>query len=144
MKEIRTEVLIQASPTKVWDHFMDFSRHAAWDPFIHFIQGEIAVGQTIKIKLTPPDAGAMIFKPKIVKLEPNREFSWLGHLFFPGLFDGRHIFEFIDHKNGTTTFIQREQFTGILVPLFKKMLDDNTKRGFELLNNKLKEKCERS
>jgi hypothetical protein len=39
-------------------------------------------------------------------------------------------------------FIQREIFSGLLVPLLKKMLDDNTKRGFEMMNSKLKDKCE--
>jgi len=142
MKEIRTEVLINASPNKVWNFFSDFKHYPEWNPFIHFIHGDVSVGNVVKIKLTPPDAKPMIFKPKVLKVSPNIELRWLGHLIIPGLFDGEHIFEFIDNKNGTTTFIQREIFTGILVPLLKKMLDDNTKRGFELMNMKLKEKCE--
>jgi len=62
---------------------------------------------------------------------------------FPGLFDGEHKFELIDNNNGTTTFVQSEKFTGILVPLFRKMLDVNTRNGFSLMNEKLKELAER-
>ena len=51
-------------------------------------------------------------------------------------------FELIDNKNGTTTFIQSEKFKGILVPLFKKMLDYNTVNGFNAMNKKLKELAE--
>jgi len=58
------------------------------------------------------------------------------------LFDGEHKFELIDNANGTTTLIQSEKFSGILVPLLKKQLDDNTKRGFEAMNEKLKELVE--
>ncbi len=36
----------------------------------------------------------------------------------------------------------REKFKGILVSLFKKQLDNNTKRGFEEMNKKLKELAE--
>ena len=142
MKEIRSETIIKASPDKVWMFFNDFGNFAQWNPFIRSVEGEVSIGNKIKIKLTPPDARPMIFKPRVLKIEQNKELRWLGHLFIPGLFDGEHIFEFIDNKDGTTKFIQREIFTGMLVPFLKKMLDENTRRGFELMNQKLKEKCE--
>ena len=65
-----------------------------------------------------------------------------GKLLFKGLFDGAHKFEIVDNKNGTTTFIQSETFTGILVPIFAKQLDNNTRKGFEEMNKKLKEMAE--
>ena len=102
----------------------------------------MAVGNVIEVKFTSPDAKSMIFKPKILKFIPNKEIRWIGHFIVPGLFDGEHIFEFLGNKNNTTTFIQREKFTGILVPFLKKLLDENTRHGFELMNKKLKEKCE--
>jgi hypothetical protein len=48
----------------------------------------------------------------------------------------------IDNLDGTTTFIQSEKFGGILLPLFKKMLDVNTKEGFESMNKALKDRVE--
>jgi hypothetical protein len=142
MKEIKTKILIKAVPTKVWIFFNNFENFPKWNPFIHYIKGNVSIGEIVEIKLTPPNAKPMIFKPKILKIIPNQEIRWIGHFIIPGLFDGEHIFEFIDNKNKTTTFIQREIFKGLLVPFFKKMLDINTKRGFELMNKKLKENCE--
>ena len=84
----------------------------------------------------------MTFKPTVLAFEPNKEFRWIGHLLFPGLFDGEHIFELIGNADGTTTFIQREKFKGVLVPLFKKMLDVNTINGFNRMNTALKERVE--
>jgi hypothetical protein len=84
----------------------------------------------------------MTFKPKVLTFETNKELRWLGHFLFAGFFDGEHQFELIDNGNGTTTFRQSEKFKGILVPLFKKQLDNNTKRGFEKMNIKLKEIAE--
>ena len=62
--------------------------------------------------------------------------------FFKGVFDGEHKFELVDNGNGTTIFNHSEKFKGILVGLFKKQLENNTKKGFELMNENLKKVVE--
>jgi hypothetical protein len=140
--EIKTDILINATPSKVWAILTNFDNYPNWNPFIKSITGQVAVGNKITARIEPPDATAMTFTPKVLAFETNREFRWLGHLLFAGLFDGEHKFELIDNQNGTTTFIQSESFKGILVPLFKKMLTTNTTNGFNLMNQKLKELAE--
>ena len=142
-KEIKTEILIHATPEKVWVLLTDFDNYKNWNPFIPSITGEVAVGNTITVRLEPPGARGMTVRPKVLAFEPNKELRWLGHLFLPGLFDGEHKFELIARGDGTTTFRQTEKFNGILVPLLKKMLDENTANGFNLMNQKLKESAER-
>ncbi len=137
-KEIKTEILINASPEKVWTLLTNFENYPNWNPFITSIKGVVKVGQKITVRIEPPEAKGMTFKPKILTFETNKQLSWLGHLGFPGLFDGAHKFVLVDNGNGTTTFRQSEIFKGILVPLFKKQLDYNTKKGFEAMNEKLK------
>lgn len=141
-KEIKTEILINATPAKVWSILTHFDNYPNWNPFIKSIKGEVKVGNKITARIEPPDASGMTFKPKILTLETNKELKWLGHFLFAGLFDGEHKFELIDNGNGTTTFRQSEKFKGILVPFFKKQLDNNTKRGFEEMNKKMKELAE--
>ena len=141
-KELITEIKIKANPTKVWAVLTDFRSYSTWNPFIKSLTGNVQVGNTIMARLEPPKASGMTFKPKVLVFEANKKFVWLGHLFIKGLFDGEHSFELIDNLDGTTTFIQSEKFGGILIPLFKKMLDTNTKEGFESMNNELKERVE--
>lgn len=141
-KEIKSEILINAMPEKVWSILTDFDKYPNWNPFIKSITGNVSVGNKITARLEPPGAKGMTFKPKVLVFETNKELRWIGHLLFPGLFDGEHRFELIYNGNGTTTFKQIEKFTGILVPLFKKMLDVNTVNGFNLMNKKLKELAE--
>lgn len=141
-KEIKTEILINATPDKVWAILTDFDNYPNWNPFIKSVKGQVAVGNKITARMEPPGANGMTFVPKVLVFETNKEFRWLGHLLFPGLFDGEHKFELIDNKNGTTTFRQSERFRGILVPLFQKMLDINTTNGFIQMNKKLKELAE--
>lgn len=141
-KEIKTEILISAKPQKVWSILTNFDNYPNWNPFIKSIKGDVKVGNKISVRIEPPESEGMTFKPRIITFEANKEFKCLGHLLFKGLFDGKHKFELIDNENGTTTFKQSEKFKGILVPLFKKQLDNNTKRGFEEMNKKLKELVE--
>lgn len=60
-----------------------------------------------------------------------------------GLFDGEHQFKLIDNGNGTTNFEQSENFNGILVKLFTKSLDRDTKKVFEQMNKELKLRAEK-
>ncbi len=138
-KEIKTEIVIKAIPEKVWTVLTDFNNYPKWNPFVKLVIGEISVGKKITVRLEPPEAKGMTFNPKVLAFDVNQEFRWIGHLLFPGLFDGEHKFELIDNKNGTTTFVQSEKFNGILVPFFNKMLDNNTTNGFNCMNQKLKE-----
>ncbi|MBC8060594.1 MAG: SRPBCC domain-containing protein [Clostridiaceae bacterium] len=123
MKELRTEIIINASKDKVWDVFTNFKQYPEWNPFIKYLIGEIAEGQKIQIYLTPPGAKGIEMKPTIIKLQKDNELSWIGHLLIPGLFDGEHIFELIDNGDDTTKFVQREKLSGILVPFLKNLID---------------------
>jgi len=137
-KEINTETVIKAKTEEVWAVLTDFDNYQKWNPFIKLIKGQVVVGNRITVRLEPPGASGMNIRPKVLAFVANKEFRWIGHLLLPGLFDGDHRFELVDNKNGTTTFRQSEKFKGILIPLFKKMLDINTTNGFRQMNEKLK------
>lgn len=141
--KITTEITINAKPEKIWGILTNFKDYPTWNPFITSVEGNVEVDKKITARIEPPEANGMTFKPTILTLVKYKELSWLGHLLFPGLFDGRHKFELIDKGNGATTFIQSEDFSGLLVPLFKKQLNNNTKNGFIAMNKMLKEIAEK-
>jgi hypothetical protein len=68
---------------------------------------------------------------------------WLGRLIMPGPFDGEHILAIEPLETNRVRFVQREIFTGLLVPLFAHRLDTDTRRGFEEMNRALKARAER-
>lgn len=141
-KEIKTQIVINASAEKVWKILTDFSQYPQWNSFIKLISGNVQEGNIIVAHIHPPNGKEMVFKPKVLAFKANKEFRWLGHFLFKGLFDGEHKFELISNTDGSTTFIQSERFTGILVPLFKAMLETNTLNGFNNMNAELKRKVE--
>ncbi|WP_294670200.1 SRPBCC domain-containing protein [uncultured Fluviicola sp.] len=142
-KEIKTQIIIEATPDRVWEVLTDFEKYSGWNPFIKSIQGKVHTGEKIIVRLEPPGAKGMTFKPRVLAFDKNEQFRWIGHLFFPGLFDGEHRFELIDNGDGTTTFIQAEKFKGILVRMLSKMLDGSTLNGFKAMNEHLKIEAEK-
>ena len=142
-KEIKTQITIEATPDRVWEVLTDFEKYSGWNPFIKSIQGKVQTGEKIIVRLEPPGAKGMTFKPRVLAFDKNKQFRWIGHLFFPGLFDGEHRFELIDNGDGTTTFIQAEKFKGILVRMLSKMLDGSTLNGFKAMNERLKIEVEK-
>jgi len=140
--ELDSEIEIEASSETVWELLTDTSRFPEWNPFIRRLQGELKVGHKLAVFIQPSGARGMEFKPVVLKIEPNRELRWLGRLMFSGLFDGEHIFQIEPLGGGHVRFRQREIFSGVLVPLLKKSLDTDTRRGFNEMNQKLKELAE--
>jgi hypothetical protein len=140
---ITTSIIINATAEKVWRILTDFENYPQWNPFITSIAGEIKVGNSLQVTIAPPNGNTMKFKPTLLVANEQKVLKWEGKLLFKGLFDGEHQFEIIDNKNGTVTFVQSENFTGVFVPLFTKTININTKNGFVLMNEKLKERAEK-
>ncbi|WP_225321281.1 SRPBCC domain-containing protein [Rhizosphaericola mali] len=138
-KEIYTEIKIYATPEKIWNILTDFSNYHSWNPFIDQISGEILEEKKIQVKINPVGGNPMQFKPTLQHIEINHKLSWLGIFLFKGLFDGLHQFEIIDNNDSSIQFIQKENFSGLLVSLFNL---DKTRLGFEAMNQALKQKAE--
>jgi hypothetical protein len=141
MKNIQTEILINTDITKVWDVLMNFDSYPKWNPFITSISGEPKLGKRLTVSINPPGGKGMTFKPTILTLESNKEFRWKGKLGINGIFDGEHYFILEFLENDMTNFIHGEKFSGLLVPLVGKMLE-KTKKGFQLMNESIKNECE--
>ena len=142
MKELRTDIDIYGTIDQVWDVLTDFSSFPKWNPFIKKIEGELKLNSQLRVQIEPPGGKAMTFKPTVKILEPKNEFRWLGSLLLPGIFDGEHIFQLEQIDNNNTRFIHSENFSGLLVPLFWKSLNTQTRNGFEEMNKALKKKVE--
>lgn len=49
MKELRTEIEIQASPDKVWEILTNLDQYPDWNPFIHHAIGAAKLGEKVDI-----------------------------------------------------------------------------------------------
>ncbi len=144
MRRLETECEIAAPAEKIWRLLMDFENYPDWNPFVRSIEGEAKPGAPLKVFLKPGGGAGMTLKPKVVECVPDARFSWLGNLLVEGLFDGKHEFLIEPLNEGRVRFVQRESFSGILVPLIWALIKTSTQRGFEEMNAALKERAEKS
>jgi hypothetical protein len=138
---ITSEIRIDASPLRVWEVLTDFASYPEWNPFLTSVVGSPVEGSKVKVRFEPPGGRGINMTPRILSVVPKEELKWLGHLLVPGIFDGEHHFLISELGNGSTRFTQEEIFRGVLVPLTSNLLT-KTKKGFERMNQALKERSE--
>ena len=142
MKTIETVVDIHAEPDDVWAVLTDTASYPEWNPFVTEMDGTLAEGERLRIRIEPPEGRAMNFKPRVTTFEPEQRLEWLGRLVVPGLFDGRHEFVLDSQHHNHTRVTHREHFSGLLVRFF--LDEDDIRAGFEAMNEALRARVEGS
>jgi hypothetical protein len=143
MRELCREIEIDAVPERVWAVLTDYAAYPEWNPFIRRIAGELREGARLEVRIEPPGARAMTFKPTVRAVRANRELRWLGRLLLPGILDGEHSLEIEPLESGRSRFVQSERFRGVLVGFVQDTLS-KTEIGFELMNSALKARVEQA
>ncbi|AET65241.1 SRPBCC domain-containing protein [Methanothrix harundinacea] len=142
--EIRDEVEIRGSPEEVWRILTDFEAYRDWNPFIRPVVGVASEGARLRVQIRPPGGRAMAFRPRVTRVARGRELRWLGRLWLPGILDGEHIFEIEPLGPDRVRLVQREIFSGLLVPLARGRIREETIAGFREMDRALKERAEAS
>jgi hypothetical protein len=142
LKEIHTEIDIQATSERVWEILTDFKNFQQWNPFIYKIDGTPSVGAKIKLHLRTPKGKSRTYQPRITKVKPFKEIRWLGKSPIPGIFDGERIFILEPIGANQIRFVHREIFTGLLVDLVGNRLDKDMYSSFNSMNEALKKRAE--
>ena len=120
----------------VWATLTDLDRFHTWNPFITSAAGTLSVGERLTLTIQPPGRRPMEFSPTVTAVEDPHYVEWIGHLGFPGVFDGRHSFTLTPTASGHTLLQQSETFTGALVGFTGSMLA-HTRSGFIAMNDAL-------
>ena len=138
-QRIETSIEIDAPPSRVWAVLTDPQSMGSWNPFMQSMAGPLKEGGRLLVEIAPPNRRAMTFRPKVLRVLPERELRWLGTLLIPGLFNGEHYFLLNPAGDGATRFTQGERFSGLLVTAFEKRgMLKATQQGFDAMNAALK------
>lgn len=145
MKKISSEIEIVASAERVWQVLTDFPALPEWSPYIRSVGGKLEVDERLKVYIKGSKGMGMKFKAKVLKVEPNREFRWLGRFLIPGLLDGEQYFSIEPLERDRVRFVQGEIFRGVLVGLMSIMgLLAKVHLDIQEMNQALKERAEQS
>ena len=129
---VHTEQIIDAPPGAVWEVLTDLEHYPTWNPFIIEAQGTAEVGRKLRITIRLGES-TFGFRPTVTEANPPHTLEWLGRLFIPGIFDGRHRFELHSAEHGATRLVHSERFSGFAVRLIPG-LEQKTLAGFEAMN----------
>ncbi|KAI8346149.1 hypothetical protein B0O80DRAFT_469905 [Mortierella sp. GBAus27b] len=85
---ITTSIDINADPATIYSILTDLSRYHEWNPHMFEARGDIAVGQTILVRVK-----AMDVHPTVIVADKDKQLTWSNVLFgVPGLANGDHTF----------------------------------------------------
>ncbi len=144
MKEVRSEIAINAFPENVWGILIDFASYDQWNPFIKKIIGIPKEHNKIEIFIETSSGKNRKYSPRITKIEEGRELRWFGKSSLPGFLNAEHIFTIEELQPEHVRFIQRQVFDGLLTRVFGKTIDTDILKGFQDMNDALKRRAERS
>lgn len=140
MKELKTEIIIDAPRATVWQVLTQFSAYAAWNPFIVSIKGELVPGASLQTSMVQKGKKHH-FTPVITHVKPGEQLEWLGKLPL-GLFKGNHYFHLTSLTATQTRLLHGERFSGLLSTIILGKIGEDTLQGFTQMNQALKLRAE--
>lgn len=138
MLKYEASIDIAAPAEKVWSVLVDVGSWPEWNPTCERIEGEVALGSTVKAftKMAPGRA----FPVKVAELEENKMMTWQGGMPL-GLFKGTRTFTLTPKGEGVEVHV-KEEFTGPMAKLVGKSIPDMTE-PFTQFCAGLKQRAER-
>ena len=144
MREIKTEIEIDAPPTKVWSILTDFENWTEWNPIINQASGDASLGSKLSITMRGKDGkDGPKYMPIVTTHEEPNSFRWRGKMMAEFLFTNDKVFELEETDSGTR-LIHKELFRGMLLPLFWSTLNQGVPSMLESMNDALKKTAEKS
>lgn len=111
-------VAINASPATVWSLLVDAADFPRWNSTVSSIEGTIALGQKLKIRVP---ISKRTFAVKVEAIDEPRSLVWGdGHA---PMFRGKREYA-LEPFGGGTTFTMTETFRGVLLPMIRRSLPD--------------------
>lgn len=141
MREIRTEIEIDAPPAAVWEVLTDLDAYEAWNPHVVAASGDLSLGSSLDITVRREGVRDRSMTVTVTELFPELHLVWVGKLLSATLFEGRHVFELEPLDDGRTRLVNREEVRGLLAGL---IVTDDPEVDYEKMNEALKERVERA
>lgn len=144
VKEIRTEIEIEARPEVVWDVLTDFSAYPAWNPCLVEVRAHPRPGSRVDMVFRSSRRHFRL-DATVLRADPGRALRWQGPISKARgvLFRGEHYWTIRELRGGSWThLVHGEQFDGLLIPPMSRWLDQEVGGGYHALNRALKARAE--
>jgi hypothetical protein len=140
-KHLTTSIDIEGTPRQVWRSLTDFASYPLWNPFILDADGACAVGSGLRLRMQAVGGRPTTVTPTVREVVVEERLRWVGKWIWGRLLKADHVFT-IEPLDGGCRLVQCETFSGALVPLLSRSLDDRTLPAFTAMNKALKSRVE--
>jgi hypothetical protein len=113
------EVDIQANARVVWSLLTAAKSFPRWNSTVSKIDGEIREGERLRLHVPGTNR---TFTPRVSDVVPARRMTWSDG--FNPVFKGTRTFELKARSDGSTLFVMKERFSGLVFALVRKLLPD--------------------
>jgi len=142
MIEVVATTEIAASAETVWRVLTELSHYREWNPFIRDARGSLEVGGTVRVRVRPRLGIPLRFQATVLDRDERRALRWRGAFGGEWLASGDHRFVIEPLGEHRVRFEQRESFDGWLPRIASRLLERETRRGFEAMNRELAVRAE--
>ncbi|MBC8191145.1 MAG: SRPBCC domain-containing protein [Candidatus Marinimicrobia bacterium] len=144
MREIRTEIEINASQMEVWDILMAFDKWSDWNPTVNQASGTATLGSKVSIIMAGSEGkNGQKYSADITTFEAPRSFRWRAVMMAGFLMTNDRSFELEPAGEGTK-LINTEHFSGLLVSLLWSKLENFVPDSLKSMNEALKRRAEKT
>lgn len=134
MTELRTEIVLQAPPERIWELLTDVTLYGEWNPLFVRGEGKVLAGERLELTVQLPAIPPFPIKPELLCAEPQARFQWRHAMSFTGLMCWTYGIELEPLAAGRVRFVQSSAFGGLLGPLFSFALGASVEGGMTELN----------
>lgn len=142
MRELQAAIQIAAPIDRVWQVLTDFDHWGDWNPMVNHASGNATVNSKLNITMRGADSkDAMKYQPTILESNPPKNLRWRATMISGFFFTNDRVLE-LREKDGGTELVNREEFSGLMVPLFWGKMNQFVVPMLEKMNKALKDKME--
>jgi hypothetical protein len=139
--ELRSEVEIQAPPSRVYRVLADFAQYQAWNPYLTEVKGELAVGHKLQLGVSLPEGSSYALEAEVTLVTPDEALRWVGRFWSASLLQLEQSFALSEPRAGVTRVLQGQDFSGLLLRFTGQGLTQAA-RGAVYMNQALKKRAE--
>lgn len=135
-KSVHHEIMIDASPEKVWSVLTDTDNYDSWNPVMKLLEGTILEGNKVLYQFTQDAENISEIPSKVKTVKANNLLNQGGGMPFIITFDHRYILE---EQGEKTNLIIHEDYKGLYVHFWNPM---PVQEAYQRLNEAIKERVE--
>ena len=139
--KIEHRIGIQASADIIWDIIADLPAWAEWNPLYPSAEGQIHIGEQLKLTLALPGEKPETITPTILDWTPRSLLHWQLKL-AAGLVSTIRYIEIDELGPDSCIFSNGEIFQGLLGPRVARQVGRKVHRGFQAMGEAIKLRAE--